>query len=56
MIVKFFNRHLINLRSRLKYQKLAFNMTSSNPKIVGIEEAKENMLDIGEGMKLWVIK
>ena len=31
-------------------------MTSSNPKIVGIEEAKENMLDIGEGMKLWVIK
>ena len=55
MIVKFFNRHFINLRSRLKYQKFTFNMTSSNPKIVGIEKANENMLDIGEGMKLWVI-
>ena len=30
-------------------------MTSSNPNIVGIEQANENMLDIGEGMKLWVI-
>ena len=30
-------------------------MTSTDPKIVGIEQAKENMLDIGGGMKIWVI-